>query len=93
MINNILCEKILGRKIDKDFEFDNLGLINTTLKNSLVFLDEEKYVNQLVKNENISGVIAETWLIEKLPLKLHVTLILKALSFFPSCHQFQLLKL
>ena len=70
MINNILCEKILGRKIDKDFEFDNLGLINTTIKNSLVFLDEEKYINQLVKNENISGVIVGTWLIEKLPSKL-----------------------
>lgn len=56
-INNALLEKGVGLKLDQQFTFANLGLITSELPNVLSFIESDKFVEKLLTNENIRGVL------------------------------------
>ncbi len=57
IINNAFLAEIVGLKVDRKFECQTLGLVNSNKKGTLSFLDDEGFVNELINNPNIIAVI------------------------------------
>jgi UDP-3-O-[3-hydroxymyristoyl] glucosamine N-acyltransferase len=58
-----------------DYNFSTLGLVNSTIENTLAFIDSEKFINEAIKNFNIKGLfildeIKESILIQRPDIKL-----------------------
>jgi len=51
----MILKKAVGINTPIDCSFNNLELINTETENTLSFLDNEKYINQMVNNKYITG--------------------------------------
>tara|TARA_B110000285_G_scaffold228681_1_gene292022 strand:+ start:1306 stop:2190 length:885 start_codon:yes stop_codon:yes gene_type:complete len=66
-INNVSLKKYTGLGCDDLFECDYFGMANAVLPNTIAFIDEEKYVEQLNSNKNIEVVICT----EELRGKIH----------------------
>jgi UDP-3-O-[3-hydroxymyristoyl] glucosamine N-acyltransferase len=59
MISNSFIQKHTSLIPPEDFVYDTLGLSNSNIPNTLSFFDDEKYLNQIVENKNITGVIVK----------------------------------
>ena len=60
-INNDDLKKIINTKYLDNSEWciSNVGLSNTTKDNSISFLDDEKFANQIIENKSITVVITD----------------------------------
>ncbi len=56
-INNAALFEATKISCDQPFLFNAIGLVDTTLPGTLTFLDNSKFIEQINKNPNISGVI------------------------------------
>lgn len=56
-IDHKLINRVISSNVDDSFSFSGLGLTNSVNKDSLTFLDDSKYVKELLQNSNIKGVI------------------------------------
>jgi UDP-3-O-[3-hydroxymyristoyl] glucosamine N-acyltransferase len=57
-INNTILKQILNIDLEVNFECAQLSLCNSVIIDTLTFIDDEKYVQQLNSNENITAVFA-----------------------------------
>lgn len=57
MINNQLLKDVIGLDVDQVIECNHIGLSDTTLPNSLAFLDDTHYLDELNSNSNINVVL------------------------------------
>lgn len=57
-ITEVDINKILGYKVDEKFTCDTLALSNSTISNTLSFIDDEKYLLEINSNKNITVVIS-----------------------------------
>jgi UDP-3-O-[3-hydroxymyristoyl] glucosamine N-acyltransferase len=57
ILNSSILNQVLDRNISSDIFFENIGLANTQLPNSLTFIDDLKYLNELSQNKNVKGVL------------------------------------
>lgn len=73
MIDNAVLEKCLDIKIDKEIFFDSLSLVDSKKKNSLTFIDQEHFIEKLLGNDNISGVLINSALSKNIDSsKIHI---------------------
>lgn len=56
MINNEILSKVLNIHLQTNTKFDSLGLIDSKVENTLSFIDDSKYIKNIINNENISAV-------------------------------------
>ena len=56
MINAQTVSDFLEKKINTDINCVYFGLVNTDIPNSLSFLDDEKFIDTLNENSNITAV-------------------------------------
>jgi UDP-3-O-[3-hydroxymyristoyl] glucosamine N-acyltransferase len=56
MISSQIIEGVTGLKAANPCEFHTLGLVNSSIPNTLSFLDQEKYVLEAKQNMNLSGL-------------------------------------
>ena len=57
MIDQQLLQKVLEIQIEDPITFSNLGLSNSSMPNTLSFIDDVKYLSDINENKNITGVI------------------------------------
>lgn len=62
----ILSEYFDGKFVKKDGNFDVLGLCLTKLNNTLTFIDEEKYIDEVNNNKNIKSIICTEYIFNKI---------------------------
>jgi UDP-3-O-[3-hydroxymyristoyl] glucosamine N-acyltransferase len=67
IFDNSTIEKILSTKVDKKFQFSNVGMIDTEEPQSLSYLNSKQYIDQLIANLNIAVVFTYKELTEDLP--------------------------
>ena len=65
-INNKIIDKYTSCRLveDQEFSFDQLALVDTVKPNSLSFLDEKRFTEELIGNPNITGVIIHEKLVD-----------------------------
>jgi UDP-3-O-[3-hydroxymyristoyl] glucosamine N-acyltransferase len=65
-IDNKLIEELTTLRSDVNFNCDSFGLVNSVSPNTLSFIDDEKFLEQLLQNENITVVFSSDGLKEKI---------------------------
>ena len=65
-IDNKIVEELTTLKSDVAFKCDSFGLVNSKSPNTLSFIDDEKFLEQLILNKNISVVFSTPELKDKI---------------------------
>ena len=60
-VSSEILEREFGIALDFEFFCDSYGKANTTINNSITYIDNEKYLDLLLKNENVSVVITNSF--------------------------------
>ena len=79
--------KYLKFDIIRDFEFEGVGNVDTTNSKTLVYLINSKYLSQILKNKNISGVITTNEFAEKIPNAMGLIVSNRPYYFFNDIHE------
>ncbi len=62
IINSVFIAGTVGLKVDPKFECQTLGLVNSNETGTMSFLDDVRFVNELIGNPNIIAVITTSQL-------------------------------
>ena len=71
-INHISVKKYTGLKVSQQFECDYFGMANTKNKATIAFIDEEKYLSEIIANENITVVFCKVEMLNRLESKITI---------------------
>lgn len=69
-ITNELVEEITGIKLSLPFVCNSFGLVNSSSPNTLSFIDDEKFLEELIQNINISVVFSTSEFKQKITNKI-----------------------
>ena len=68
MLENTIIEEVLEIKLPKNIKIQELGLVNSTVENTLSFLDDENYLSLIIENKNITSLIINKQIANKIDI-------------------------